>query len=321
MRRLRIAVVGAGSIARRYHLPSLARLADEGKPIRLAAMCDLVAERAREASARFGFEKTYTDYRSMLDAEAPDAVWALVPTPAMREVAGFFLSQGVPTMMEKPPGQNSLETRELLDIAETHQSPNQVAFNRRHAPLLRRMSALLTEAGRISALSCQFCRVQRTEPHFAYGTGLHGLDALRFLGDSEVCEVHTRTGGRGSALVTLIYESGAQGIMEMLPQVGVQSERYTGHAAQRTVVVDGLVGWLTLFPGFLRSYDNGKSALFIDNAEDPEPDEVISGFYGESAHFIESLVSGKPPSPDLASSLRSVQIAEAVDRGASVVFS
>lgn len=146
MRTLRIAVVGAGSIARRYHLPSLARLVGEGKPLRLGAVCDLVADRAGEASATFGFERAYTDYRAMLDAEAPDAVWVLVPTPAMREVAGFFLSHGVPTMMEKPPGQTSHETRQLLEIAQTHQTPNQVAFNRRHAPLLLRMKALLAEA-------------------------------------------------------------------------------------------------------------------------------------------------------------------------------
>jgi len=318
---LRIAVVGAGNIAQRYHLPSLARLSEEDEGLQLVALCDIDAARAREMGARFGFQRTYTDYRALLDAEAPDAVWVLVPIPVTREVAGFFLSHRVPTLLEKPPGRNSEETRQLLEIAQAADTPHQVAFNRRHAPLLRRMRVLLAETGeRVQAISCQFYRIRRTEPHFAYGTGLHGLDAMRYLSDSEVSEVHTRIGGRGSALVTLVYESGAHGTMEMLPRVGLQSERYTAHAGDRTVTVDGVIGWLTLFPGFLRCFDGGEVALSIDNVDVPQPPEVVSGFYGESARFVSCLRQGTAPSPDLACSLRSVLIAEAVDSGRSVRF-
>jgi predicted dehydrogenase len=182
------------------------------------------------------------------------------------------------------------------------------------------MKELLAEKGEILATSCQFYRFNRREPIFAYGTGLHGLDALRFLGDSEVCEVRVQPGSGNSALVTLVYESGAYGLMEMLPQVGVQSERYTAHAADRTVVVDGVIEWLTLYPGFLQCFDQHKLTLSIDNAQDPAPPEVVSGFYGESAHFVQSLLEGRAPMPDLACSLRSVEIAEAVNRGKEVVF-
>ena len=324
---LRIAVVGAGGIAQRYHLPSLRRLEDEGAGIELAALCDIDADKAREMGTRFGFRETYTDYREMIDTAAPDAVWVLVPIPATRQVAGYMLSRGVPTLMEKPPGAHSRETQELIEIAASNNTPNQVAFNRRHAPTLVRMKALLVEAGQFWAASCQFYRFHRGEAEFAFGTGLHGLDALRFLGDSEVREVHTRAGPRTSAVVTLVYESGALGTMEMLPEVGIQSERYTAHAGERTVCVDGVVGWLTRFPGFLRCYDGTELTHTVDNADDPGPPELVSGFYGESASFVNclregtrGLREGRRPYPDLASSLRSVQIAEAVQRGVSQVF-
>jgi myo-inositol 2-dehydrogenase / D-chiro-inositol 1-dehydrogenase len=320
MSKLGIAVIGTGHIAQGYHLPSLARLAGEGMPIRLCALCDLDVGRAQAAAKRFGFARIYGDYHAMLDAEAPDAVWALVPTPAMCEVAGYLLAHNVPTFLEKPPGQDVREARELAEIAATHHTPHQVAFNRRYAPLLVRMKALLAEAGPVSALSCQFYRHKRTEAHFAFGTGLHGLDALRFLGDGEVCEVHTRLGERGSALATLVYDSGACATFEMLPQVGVQSERYTAHAGERTVVVDGCIAWLKHFPGFLHCYDGNQLALSVDNNQDRQPPEVVSGFYGESAQFITCLLQGTPPGPDLASALRSLEIAEAVDRGESVVW-
>jgi predicted dehydrogenase len=323
---LRIAVVGAGGIARGSHLPSLQRLLAEGAPVELAALCDLDLERAQGLAAHFGFERVYADYRDMLDAVSPDAVWVLVPIPAMREVAGFFLGQGVPTLMEKPPGASSAETLALAEIAAAQGTPHQVAFNRRYAPLLLEMKALIGEAGPVRGVSCQFYRYRRGEPDFAYGTGLHGLDTLRFLGDSEVCEVHTRLGPHESAQVTLVYESGFQGIMEMLPRVGMQSERYTAHAGERTVIVEGVIGWLTLFPGFLQRYDGGLLSQTVDNAQEAKtaPEcalpHVAGGYYGESAAFIRALCEGRAPSPDLASSLRSVQIAEAVNQGRSLIF-
>lgn len=320
MRPLRIAVIGAGSIAQRYHLPSLQRLAEEGLPIERAAIGDVDAAKAAQAAARFGFRESYADYTALLDAVAPDAVWALVPFERMREVAGFFLAQGVPTLMEKPPGKNSQETQELLEIAQQRGTPHQVAFNRRHAPALQRMAALLHEAGEMRAVGCQFYRVRRREPYFAYGTGLHGLDALRYLAMGEVCELHTERGPRGSALVTLRYDDGSIGSMEMFPQVGYQSERYTGHAGERSVIVEGVIDWLTRYPGFLTCYQAGERILHEDYAATSPAPEVSGGFYGESKHFITCLLAGERPQPDLAEALLSVRLAEAVLRGESLVL-
>jgi predicted dehydrogenase len=108
--------------------------------------------------------------------------------------------------------------------------------------------------------------------------------------------------------------------MEMLPQVGVQSERYTAHAGDRTVVVDGIIGWLTLFPGFMQRFDGGEITEEVDNRQSDDPPEMISGFYGESRHFVEALRAGQRPTPDLQTALRSVEIAEAVNAGRSVAF-
>jgi len=319
MKALRVAVVGTGSIARNYHLPSLARLEREGT-VELVAAVDRDEDRVRDAAARFGVRRRYADYREMLERETPDAVWLLVPTAVIADVAGYFLARGVPAMIEKPPASSVAEARALLDIAQAHGTPHQVAFNRRHAPLLTRMKELLTEAGETTALSCQFFRYRRGEPEFAYGTGLHGLDALRFLGDGEVCAVETRASRAGAAAITLEYSNGAHAVMEMLPQVGVQSERYTAHAGERTVMADGMIGWLTRYPGFLRCYDSGHETLYVDNGAEDQPPEVVSGFYGEDAHFVHCLQRGEKPGPDLAASLRSLEIAEAVQRGVSATF-
>lgn len=295
MAAFRIAVIGAGGIAQQFHLPSLRALAAGDDKLHLAALCDVDSERAQTQAARFGFAQNFGDYRTMLDVVAPDAVWVLTPYHITRQVAGDLLTMGVPTLMEKPPGANAQETRELLSIAQEHGTPHQVAFNRRHAPLLKQMQALLAEKGAVIATSCQFYRHRRSEPTFAFGTGLHGLDTLRFLADDEVVAVDTQLGPAGSALVTLTHTRGFQSLLEMLPQVGVQSERYTAHTGDRTVVVEGVIDWLTEFPGYLRCYDAGKLTHSVDNEPGVQPPEVVSGFYGESVHFIACLRHGAAP--------------------------
>lgn len=321
MATFRVAVVGAGGIARRFHLPALKRLAEEVEGLELACVCDVQEERAREAAERFGFARTSVDYRSVPDDVAPDAVWALVPYPVMREVAGYFLARGVPTLMEKPPAVSADEARALLEVASSHGTLNQVAFNRRYAPLIGRVVALAREAGPVKAVSCQFYRYNRREDAFLYGTGIHGLDTVRFLGPSEVQEVHVRRGQQGSALVTLVFEGGELGHLEILPQVGVQMERYSVHAGDRTVVADGVVNWLTHYPGTLRVYDLGRQTLSEDARDDGGAPEIAGGFYGEGAAFLRALLEGRVPTPSLAEALRSVEIAQAVLEGRSVRFS
>jgi len=315
---LRIAVIGAGSIAQRYHLPSLSRLQRDGLGLELAAVCDLDAARAERAAAQYGFARTFTDYETMLTTVRPDAVWVLVPYAAMRQVAGDVLAAGVPTFMEKPPGRSLQEARELAAIAARAGTPTQVAFNRRYAPLVGRAMRLASEAGGVTALSCQFFRCGRQETDFCYATGIHGLDALRYLGPSEVQRVSTLPVGSNGALVTFTFDSGVVAHMQILPQVGVQAERYTIHAGPRSIEIDGLYGPLTTFPGYLRCYDGGRLSFAQENSETPAPAEVICGFQGESQAFVSALQRGGTPTPSLAEALRSVQTAQAVRDGVSL---
>ena len=316
---MRIGVVGVGSIANRYHLPSLRALAREHGDLVLAAVCDVDADRASTAAAQYGFEAAYSDYHQLVERAQLDAVWVLVPVALTCQVSGYFLRAGVPTLMEKPPGANLAEARELATIARETGTPNMVAFNRRFTPFLVRMRDQLRARGGADAVSCQFYRTHRDEDVFPFATGLHGLDALCYLADDRVDSIETIVGRRGSRLVTFAFAGGASGRMEMLPQVGVQSERYSGHAGDYTCIADGLTDWLTHYPGFYEGYERGKLVERLEN-EDSEPPERICGFWGESAAFVEALRAQKALSPTVSDSLRSIEIAWAVQAGESIQF-
>ncbi len=315
-----MAVIGAEEHCQALPPPSLARLRAEGLGLELAAVCDVDPARAESAAERFGFARADTDYRAMLDAVRPDAVWVLVPFQVVREVAGHVLARRVPLIMEKPPGQNVAEVRELAAIAQRRAPRTRWPSTGAMRPSCGRPRNSWPKPARSRRSPASSCGTTGRRPRTPLAPASHGLDALRFLGPGEVTEVHTRPVGANGALVTLIFAGGAVAHMEMLPQVGVQMERYTAHAGTRTVVIDGLYEPLTTYPGSLHCYDAGRLAFSWENAAAPAPPEVICGFYGESEAFVRALHEGRAPTPSLAEALRSVEIAQAVQDGASVVF-
>ncbi|MBM3215518.1 hypothetical protein FJZ36_11455, partial [Candidatus Poribacteria bacterium] len=64
-KRLRVAMIGCGGLARGVLLPALS-LVDE---LRLVATCDLRRDAAEDAADRFRAERAYTDYSELLAVE------------------------------------------------------------------------------------------------------------------------------------------------------------------------------------------------------------------------------------------------------------
>jgi predicted dehydrogenase len=142
--RVRVGVIGTGGIAR-THLKALAALPD----VELAGLCDLDAGRLAAAQATWGEPTTraFADYAQMLEEVRPDGVWVLVSVPATFRVAGDCLRRGFDTLLEKPPGLTTDETRELAELAERHGRRAMVAFNRRFNPWVLEARRRLAAAG------------------------------------------------------------------------------------------------------------------------------------------------------------------------------
>jgi len=94
---LRYGVVGCGRIAP-LHLGAIAGY----RRARLAATCDIVAERARGAAERFGAEWHGTDYRELFASGAIDAVSLCLPHHLHAEAAIAAARAGVHVFCEKP---------------------------------------------------------------------------------------------------------------------------------------------------------------------------------------------------------------------------
>src|SRR5262245_55656359 len=93
---VRIAVIGAGSVAQQMHLPYLAELRDR---FTVVGVCDVSASLAERAAAPFGAVAT-TDRRRLLDL-APDAVLIAVNAPS-EDLTVEALESGAHVFVEKP---------------------------------------------------------------------------------------------------------------------------------------------------------------------------------------------------------------------------
>ena len=93
---VRVAFIGAGGIAN-AHMRELSRLDDA----KMVAFQDVDRARADKAASEYG-GKAYADYRQMLDAERPDAVYICVPPNGHVGQEEELASRGTPFFVEKP---------------------------------------------------------------------------------------------------------------------------------------------------------------------------------------------------------------------------
>ncbi len=93
---IRIGFVGTGGIAN-THFDALSQLED-AQPV---AFCDIDAERAQRAAARFN-GRPYTDWRAMLESETLDALYICLPPHGHDGVEIEAAERGIHLFVEKP---------------------------------------------------------------------------------------------------------------------------------------------------------------------------------------------------------------------------
>jgi predicted dehydrogenase len=301
---LRIAAIGAGWHSRTSHLPALRRcVAESGDAFTLAALCEVDEELAAAAAAKFGFEEAFADIAKMLDEARPDAVVAVTPMALNVPCALDLIKRGIPALVEKPPGATVEEARSLARAAAEADTPVMVSMNRRFDPSLT--AGVVWMGERPVYVHGTMLRPNRTSPEFMTGTGIHAVDAVRALG-GDVAAFDCRTmdvNGITWYAVSLEFEGGGAGALDVIPTAGVAEERYELFADRRRVVIrTGMKD-----RGDVTCWEGGELALRTDPA-DGEPVFVRDGTYAETCEFLESIRQARRPCPTPQDVLQSVEL-------------
>jgi predicted dehydrogenase len=201
---VRVALIGAGNLARWVHLPTLQKL----KQVELRAVCSTSGARGLGYARRFGASYCCSDYDEILRDDDVDAVFILTRNQHHATQAAAALQAGKHVFVEKPMALTREECRQLEDIVRASGRQLTVGFNRRFAPYYKAMKQHLR--GR-SSPAVVTCRINSPGISGAYwmadpaiggailGEACHFVDLMYWLLDSEPVEVSAFTLPTGKA--------------------------------------------------------------------------------------------------------------------------
>lgn len=319
MTRLRLALIGAGKMANTVHYPSLAAFDD----VEMVGLCDLDATRLEDTARKFGISRTFGDYRRMLDATSPDAVYALMPPHQLFDVAADVLERGKHLFIEKPPGVTTFQAKCLARLATDNGVITAVGFQRRYHPLLRRCWEEVKRKGPIQqTVACFYKNVPpgNRHPYFRGAIdilrcdAIHAVDALRFYCclspvkavASEVRNLDARYANSFNAIVH--FENDAVGVLLANWRVGRRFFKCEFHACGSSAFADA----------------DGRGDVWGDNNEAPtvslshveaagsEETHRSQGFLAENRAFVDAVRTGVPPHNSLQDAVETMRLADAI---------
>ncbi len=312
MSKLRIGVIGCGSIAKYRHLPEYAA----NKAVEIVAVCDIVEERVNEI-AKVYQAKAYTDYKELLASEQLDAISVCLPNYLHAPVSIEALNNGLHVLCEKPMATSQEEADAMIEAAKNNGKKLMIGHNQRFVRS-HQLAKQLIESGAIGKIYSfrtafghpgpEGWSVDGRESWFfekekAYigamgDLGVHKTDLVRYLLGEEITEVGAfiETSAKGNtdvddnAVCALKTESGIIGTL-------AASWSYTAKEDNSTIIYGE--------KAILRLEDNPTYSLVVQytNGEvvNYELGKIQSNEEGGQNtshvidHFVSSLVEDKEP--------------------------
>ncbi|OFR89548.1 dehydrogenase [Micrococcus sp. HMSC067E09] len=154
MQELKIAIIGAGFMAKAHSMayatmpmffwPAPAR------PVR-ELLIDVNEESAADAAARYGWNRSGTDWREAVEDPNIDVIDIATPNHLHAEIAIAALQAGKHVISEKPLARGAEEAKAVYEAAQASDRTTMVAFNYRRTPAITYAKKLIDE-GRIGKI-------------------------------------------------------------------------------------------------------------------------------------------------------------------------
>ena len=203
MSKVRVAVIGCGSISKYRHIPEYA-----GHPnVELVAFVDPVIERAQHYAEQFG-AKAYADYETMLAEVKPDAVSVCTPNALHAPMSIAAAKAGAHVLVEKPMAATDEEAEAMIQAASDNNVRLMVGHNQRFMPphvkakqilesgVLGKVLTFRTSFGHpgpdgwsVDGANSWFFRKDEAIMGAMGDLGVHKSDLIRWMLNDEVAEI------------------------------------------------------------------------------------------------------------------------------------
>jgi len=311
---LKAGFIGAGGRGQQAHYPSAHRLSDQ---VEMAAVCELDDERLHQVVEKYGFERTYKDHRTLLDEIDPYVVYCIMNEKWLLQPVLDCIAAGKHLFIEKPPGANSDETRQILEAAEKHKVWVMVGLQRRFTAVNREAIRLVNAKGPVSLATTTFNK-QLFSDGKEFTTTLwndlvHVVDLLRYMAGGEPTEVtayQDKFGGEGFSHYTAMvrFDNDATGVMF--------GNRASGGRVIRSELHGVGVGCYMDIPASIEIHeDNQMRTLGGWEIDGVDKDDVpaYEGLLHMHEHFIDCVNTDTRPLTDIRDVIHSIGLVDQIE--------
>lgn len=325
MSKLRVAVIGCGSIAQHRHLIEY----HNNPEVEIVAVCDILETRAEETAGMYK-TKAYTSYEKLLEKEEIDAVSVCLPNYLHAPVSIAALNAGNHVLCEKPMATSREEAEQMIQAAIANNRKLMIGHNQRFVSSHAKVRKLIAdgELGKIYSFRTAFGHggpedwsadgkdswFFRKEAAFigAMGDlGVHKADLLRYLLGEEFAEVSAfietsakeNTDVDDNAVFILRSENGIIGTLAASWAYNAKEDNSTviyGEKAILRLEDDPTYGLIINYTnGEVVNYELGKIQSNEDGGQTNT--HVID-------HFVESVLEDKQPLIDGEEGKKSLEV-------------
>lgn len=183
-----VGIIGAGWMGTahsRAYIQAADRFPQSDIRARLIVCADEVEVRAKEAQRRFGFERSSTNWKDVIDDPGVQVVNIATPNFMHLAIVTAAAAAGKHVFCEKPVGKTPAETAEIERLASKAGVLTFVGFNYRWAPMVQYAKQLISEGkiGRLTHFRARFLAGYASNPdtplswrfqHELSGSGVSG---------------------------------------------------------------------------------------------------------------------------------------------------
>lgn len=194
-------IIGLGNHVEQRMLPALKKASYS----KIVAVCSRSLEKAQHFARLYEIEFAYDSFTKMLENQNINALLIATPNYLHAEQTVMAANAGKNVLCEKPMALTEADCERMIEVCSKKKVKLSVVFQNRYHPAHVEVHHLIQsgELGEISLAKAQYCTSMlgkilkqgwRSDINAAgggalMGTGLHPIDLMRFLLDSEIIEI------------------------------------------------------------------------------------------------------------------------------------
>ncbi|MDT8860797.1 Gfo/Idh/MocA family oxidoreductase [Alkalihalobacillus sp. MEB130] len=280
MEKIRVGVIGCGSIAQKRHLLEYAG----NDLVEIIAVCDINEQRAIDVAAQYGV-RAYTDYKELLVNKEIEAISVCLPNYLHAEVSIAALNSGKHVLCEKPMATSKEGAEAMIAAARDNGKKLMIAHNQRFVSSHEKAKKLI-ESGEIGKVYSFRTTFGHGGPE---GWSIDGKESWFFRKEEAFIGAMGDLGVHKSDLIRYILGKEVVEVGAMVETNAKEDSSVDDNAVCILKLEDGIIGTLTASWAYSPQSDNstiiyGEEGI-IRLEDDPDYSLILQKKNGETVKY------------------------------------